>query len=30
VHEPMLAWLSGESDAWDSGKQFKMTKKGAV
>jgi hypothetical protein len=33
LHDSMLPWLAGESDAWDSGKMMKvmkMTKKGAV
>jgi hypothetical protein len=32
VHDAMLPWLTGESDAWDSGMQriMRMTKKGAV
>jgi hypothetical protein len=30
LQEAMLGWLSGESDAWQSGRQMRMTKKGMV
>jgi len=31
IHQDaMLPWLRGDTDAWSSGKQLKMTKKGAV